>query len=48
MNTKLIIGHRNNSNATIELVQLRPHQMPKLIHTEQLKQTSHLDTNISK
>jgi hypothetical protein len=48
MNTKLIIGHRNNSNATIELVQRRPYQMPKLIHANQSKQTSNLDTKAYK
>ena len=33
MHTKLIIGHKNNSNATKELVQRRPYHMPKLIPT---------------
>ena len=45
MNTKLIIGHKNNNSATRELIQRRPHHMPKLIYTNQSKQTSSLDIN---
>lgn len=44
-NTKLIIGHKNNSSATQELVQRRPHHMPKLIPPNQLKQTTSLDAD---
>jgi hypothetical protein len=29
--TKLIIGHRNNKNATQELLRRRPHQMPRFV-----------------
>lgn len=31
LHTKLIIGHRNQKNATKELIRRRPHQMPKLL-----------------
>ena len=45
MNTKLIIGHKNNRSATREHIQGRPHHMLKLIHTNQSKQMSSLDIN---
>ena len=48
MNTKLIIGHKNNSSATKELVQSRPDQMPKLIQINDSIQTTSLDTNKGK
>ena len=47
MNTKLIIGHKNNNSATRELIQRRPHHMPKLVYTNKSKKTSSLDTNKS-
>lgn len=34
-NTKLIIGHRNNKSTTQELVQRRPHSLPKLLESAQ-------------
>ena len=48
MNTKLIIGHKNNSSVAKELVQRRPCRMPKLIQTNQTQQTTSLDTNITR
>ena len=45
MNTKLIIGHKNNNSTTRELVQRCPHHMPKPIYTNQSKQASSLYTN---
>ena len=38
-NTKLIIGHKNNRNATQELVRRRPTHLPKLIETAQQENT---------